>query len=806
MKKISLLILLILNGICLFAQGNEFILLGTITNNQSNPLPGASITLEGTYLGVVADAQGRFRFNGLKEGSYTLVASFIGYETNKLEVVLKDDHEISIELSPATIMTGEVLVQATRASERTPLAYSSINKDVIRKINTAQDIPFLLSLTPSIVETSEAGNGIGYTSLRIRGTDANRINVTIDGIPLNDPESHQVFWVDLPDLASSVENIQVQRGVGTSTNGAGAFGATVSIQTINPDNVPVAEINSTAGSFNTFKNVISAGTGMIDGKYGFNMRYSDLRSDGFIDRTGSQHRSAFLTGMLKSGSSSLKANIILGEEHTGIGWWGVPAELLQSDRTYNPAGEYTDESGNVKYYDNESDNYNQDHYQLIYSFSPSNNINMNAALHYTRGLGYYEEYREDQEFSDYGLSPFSIGSEEISSSDFIRRKWLDNHFYGGVYSLNYITSRAVITAGGGINRYLGDHYGTVIWMQNAGNYEKDYRWYFNKSDKSDLNIYTKILCDISDKLKVFGDIQYRFINYQMDGIDDDLKDLTQQHKFGFLNPKAGLFYEVNQNQDLWISLSVANREPTRNDFKEASGDPGATPDSERLYDAEAGYKLRSEKGTLSVNVYGMFYKDQLVPTGELSDVGYSIMTNVDRSYRMGIEISSAMKLAEFLTWNSNLTLSRNKILGFTEYYTDYNTTDWSSEYLSKTLGDVDIAYSPSQVWTNDLAFTKGWFGLHLITKYVGKQYFDNTMSDARSIDPYLVNNLRLDVIPETSKMKGLEFQLLINNLFNEKYESNAYGGNWYEDGIEKTWSYFFPQAGTNFMFRVGLKF
>lgn len=806
MKKIFILIVLILNSISILAQDNEYVISGTITNNLDNPLPGASITVKGTYLGVNADSQGRFRLDGLREGVYTVVGSFIGYETNQIEVVLKDNYDINIQLSPATIMTGEVLVQATRASESTPLAYSSINKDVLRKINTAQDIPFLLSLTPSMVETSEAGNGIGYTSLRIRGTDANRINVTIDGIPLNDPESHQVFWVDLPDLASSVENIQVQRGVGTSTNGAGAFGATVSIQTINPDDVPVAEINSTAGSFNTFKNVVSAGTGMIDGKYGFHMRYSDLRSDGFIDRTGSQHRSAFLTGMLRSGRSSIKANVILGEEHTGIGWWGVPSDSLQSARTYNPAGEYTDESGVLRYYDNESDNYNQDHYQLIYSFSPSNNINMNAALHYTRGLGYYEEYREDQDFQDYGMTPFNIGGAEVSSSDLIRRKWLDNHFFGAVYSFNYSVSRALITAGGGINRYLGDHYGTVIWMQNAGNYGKDYRWYFNKSDKSDINVYAKILYDLSDKLKIFGDMQYRFINYGMDGIDDDLKDLTQQHKFGFLNPKAGLFYEINQNQDAWLSLSVANREPTRNDFKEASGDPGATPDPEKLYDAEAGYKLRSEKGTLSVNLYGMFYRDQMVPTGELSDVGYSIMTNVDRSYRMGIEISSAIKLAESLTWNSNLTLSRNKILGFTEYFTDYNTSDWSSQYLSRNLGDVDIAYSPSQVWTNDLAFTKGWFGVHFITKYVGKQYFDNTMSDARSINPYLVNNLRVDINPEISKMKGLEFQLLVNNLFNEEYESNAYGGNWYEDGVEKTWSYFFPQAGTNFMFRVGLRF
>ncbi|HLN21511.1 MAG TPA: TonB-dependent receptor [Bacteroidales bacterium] len=806
MKNLYIFLILILIPAICSGQANQYALKGKITDEHGSPLSGASITIDGTLMGVISDSNGDYVFPSLDEGIYKVSVSFIGFESSSGEVTVNKLTILDFSLQPAIIRTGEVFVRATRASERTPLAYSTINRENLKKINTAQDIPYMLSLTPSMVETSEAGNGVGYTSLRIRGTDANRINVTIDGIPLNDPESHQVFWVDLPDLASSVENIQVQRGVGTSTNGAGAFGATVSIQTVVPETTPFAEINSSAGSFNTFKNVISAGTGMLGGKFGFNMRYSDIRSNGFIDRTGSKHRSAFMTGLYRSGRSSLKANIILGEEHTGIGWWGVPADSLNTNRRYNPAGQYTDETGKIKYYDNESDNYNQDHYQLIYSFSPSNSLNMNAALHYTRGVGYYEEYREDQHFSEYGISPFVIGGDLIESSDLIRRKWLDNNFFGAVYSLNYTAARAAITAGGGMNRYLGDHYGTIIWMQNAGNYPKDFRWYFNQSDKSDFNIYAKVLYDLSSHLKIFGDIQYRFINYSMDGADDDLKDLTQKHKFNFLNPKAGLFYEINQNQDAWVSLSVANREPTRNDYKEASGDPGATPGPERLYDAEAGYKLRKEKLSLSVNLYGMFYEDQLVPTGELSDVGYSIMTNVDRSHRIGIELSSALNLTRWLTWNSNFTFSRNKIMNFTEFYTDYNTSDWSSQYLSKDLGKVDIAYSPSQVWTSDLAVSKNWFGVHLISKFVGKQYFDNTMHQERSIKPYFVNSLRVDVTPAISHMKGMELQLLVNNLFNEAYESNAYGGNWYEDGAEKTWSYFFPQAGINFMFRLGLKF
>jgi iron complex outermembrane receptor protein len=479
---------------------------------------------------------------------------------------------------------------------------------------------------------------------------------------------------------------------------------------------------------------------------------------------------------------------------------------MNSNRTYNPAGQYTDEYGNLQYYKNTTDNYNQDHYQLIYSFKASENLNLNAALHYTKGKGYYEEYKEDKPLEDYNMSPFSIGGDIIASSDLIQQKWMDNDFYGLSYSLNYIKSKIEFSAGGGLNRFDGDHYGNVIWMRYPGMSEKDFRWYFNNSIKSEFNIFGKMNYDLSDKFKVYGDLQYRFIDYTMSGIDDDLKNLSQGHRFSFFNPKAGLFYSINQNQDLWMSFSVANREPTRTDFKEASGDQNATPKPETLYDTELGYKLRSGKSSFSVNLYGMYYTDQLVPTGELSNVGYSIMTNVDRSYRIGLELSSAMRIGNHLLWNSNLTLSRNKILNFIEYYTDYNTMDWTSQYLSKELGVVDIAYSPSTIWSNDIAYESGIFDIHFISKYVGKQYFDNTMNNNRSIDPYFVNNLRFDMRPSLKNYKGLEIQLMVNNIFNTKYENNAFGGTWYEDGNENTWSYYFPQAGINYMLRLALKF
>jgi iron complex outermembrane recepter protein len=788
-------------------QDNRSEIKGKVTDQSGKALAGAGVTIAYSFIGIHTDIDGTYSLSGLKNGNYILSFSFIGYETIVKEVSLHGTLTLNISLSEKAFLTEDVFVSAMRAGEHAPLAFSTVGKEMLKKQNSGYDMPYLLSLTPSYVETSEAGNGIGYTSLRIRGTDANRINVTIDGIPLNDAESQQVFWVDLPDLASSLENIQVQRGAGTSSNGSGAFGATISLQTLNPESEPFAQVATSLGSFSTIKNSVSAGTGMLGGKFGMMMRYSDIKSDGYIKRTGSNHRSENISGIFRSGNSFLKANILLGEEHTGIGWWGVPKKMLSIDRKYNPAGEYTDEAGNIKFYDNESDNYKQNHFQLIYSQKFGDYFSLHTAVHYTKGKGYYEEYREDQNYSDYGLQNVIIADSVLTSTDLIRRKWMSNDFYGLVYSLKYQKERVEATVGGGMNQYLGDHFGKIIWMKYAGSTEKDYQWYFNNSKKGEISLYGKINYMLSNKASIFGDFLYRHILYKMKGKDDDLKDIGQEHSFGFFNPKAGIFYSITPDQDAYFSFSVANREPTREDFKEASGDPRAAPKPETLYDSELGYKLRTGKASIGVNFYSMIYKDQLVPTGELSDVGYSIMTNVEKSYRMGMEIVSEIKPAGFVDWNMNLTLSRSRIRDFTEYYTEYNTSDWSSKYLSKNLGEVDIAYSPSVIATSDLGFKiRRSTELHLITKFVEKQYVDNTMSSDRMIDPYFVNNIRLDYEPEIRKLKSFLFQILVNNIFNSVYESNGYGGNWYEDGVEKSWSYYFPQAGTNFMVKIGLKF
>ena len=790
-----------------FSEMDKGIIRGRVTDEKGNGLQGTGIVITGTYLGVYAGADGNFEFTGLKNGKYTLQFSFVGFKTVTSEVTLNDLEILNVILVTEPFITGEVVVKGTRAGNKTPVAQSTVNLIALKNLNSGTDLPYILSLTPSLVETSEAGNGVGYTNMRIRGTDASRINVTIDGIPLNDPESQQVFWVDLPDLASSVNNIQIQRGVGTSSNGSGAFGGTVNIQTKSPDNTPFTEISTGIGSFNTRKLTAIIGTGLLGQNFSFLMRYSDLKSDGYVDRTFTKDNSMFISGVYSTAKSRLKANIILGKERTGISWNGVPAELLATDRKYNSAGEYTDENGMKQYYKNETDNYMQNHFQLFYSLIISPQITLNTAFHYTNGNGYYEQYKEDEALKIYGLPPVTIDGTEINSSDLVRRKWMRNGFYGVVYSLNYKKNKVDATLGGGLNRYNGDHFGKVIWMRYAGKSEINYQWYMNNSVKDEFNIYGKVTIALTEKLNLFADMQYRNISYRMNGLDDDSVLLLQDHVFNFVNPKAGIFYNINSNQDTYFSFSVANREPTRENYKNAAGDNKATPRPETLYDFEAGYNLRSDKVTLNTNIYFMNYHDQLVPTGELSNVGYPIMTNVNKSYRTGIELTAGIKPTDFLSWNLNFTLSKNRIKGFVEYYTDYNTSNWSSEYKSKPPANVEIAYSPSVVSSSDFTVLPVKRGeIHLISKYVGRQYFDNTQSSARSLNQYFVNNLRFDYSFELKKIKSIDLQFLVNNIFNYVYENNAYGGNWYEDGIEKTWAYYFPQAGVNYMINLNIKF
>jgi len=813
MKRFNLLLLLQLMVVAAFGQ---YSIEGKITA-EGEPLAGASIVVKNTFYGVSAGSNGQFEFSNLKEGEYTLKASFIGYETKEVEVKVPADDEISIRLEPATVMTGEVLVEATRAKDKTPVAYTNISEEIISNRNMGQDIPYLLQLSPSFVATSDAGAGVGYTNFRIRGTDLNRINVTVNGIPLNDAESHGTWFVDQPDLASSLENIQIQRGVGTSTNGAAAFGATINLQTNTLNKDTYAKYSTAAGSFNTYKNTISAGTGLLNEHFTLDMRLSKVNSDGYIDRAYSDLKSFFVSGGYYSENTVLKANIFSGWEETYQSWNGVPSVRLNNDsegmQRYQDHWLYTPQqtqeminSDNRTYnlytYENQVDNYQQDHYQLHFSHNFNSFLNLNASAHYTYGRGYYENFKEDEDLVDYLIPVIEIGEETIESTDLINRKWLDNHFYGLTYSLNYQKKKSDFTFGGGWNTYDGDHFGNVIWAQFMGEADYDHEWYRNNGLKKDYNLYAKYNYQIVEKLSLFADLQYRRIDYTIDGIDDDLRDITQEHDFNFFNPKFGIFYEPASNQEIYLSFAKANREPNRTAYVDIAPYQEA-PVSETLHDWELGYNYSSAGFTGGANLYYMDYKNQLVQTGEINDVGAPIMVNVDESYRAGIELQAGVVITKNLQWQGNATFSRNKIKDFTEYVDNWDT--WEQETFD--LGTTDIAFSPNVIANSQFSFEPvSDLFLSLNSSYVGKQYIDNTSSDKRSLDPYFVNNLKVDYSFSGQLFDEIQLHLMVNNIFNEKYESNAwvysyiFGGERYEmDG-------YFPQAGTHFMFGINFNF
>ncbi len=775
----------------------QVILQGRILDNNNNPLPGANIVITETQQGTVSNNMGYYKITNMDAGKYTLKVVFIGFESFTKKIDLKSNKSFDIKLFPKTIMTNEIIVSSTYASKKTPVTKTNVTKDEIQNSNTTDDIPQLLSQSPSVVSSTESGIGIGYTSMRIRGTDPSRINVTINGIPLNDAEDHGVYWVDMPDFSSSLDNIQIQRGVGTSTNGAAAFGASVNFSTLNYSNKPYAEVNSTAGSYNTFKNSISASTGLLDNKFSFDVRYTRIQSDGYIDNAFSDNKSLFISGSMILPNSFLKANIIYGDERTGIAWWGVPEDSLKTNRTYNPAGEYVDENGNTQYYKDQTDNYKQTHYQLFYSYNISHDWLLNTALFYTRGDGYYEQYKSDESYADYGWDAITLSDgTEISTTDLIRQKWLGNDFYGGTASLNYNKARMTVNIGGGWNKYNGDHFGKVIWARYAGTTEKDYEWYKNTGIKTDYNVYAKINYQLSDKLNIYADVQYRGIDYTIEGTDDDLAQLNMEHNYQFFNPKAGLYYSLNDKSNLYLSCAVAHREPTRTNFVDAKNYSSETPQEEELTDYEFGYTLSTEKTAINANIYYMHYNDQLVPTGKLNDVGNSIMQNVDDSYRAGIELNLTQKIGTKLLWNINTTLSKNQIKNFIETSTAYYDDSSKDGEIIIEHGNTQIAYSPSFIAGSTLTYTPFKnFKIQITGKHIGEQYFDNTEDKERQLDAYTVFNGIITKEFQPTWMKKIELQLTINNLTNKLYESNAYGGNYFYEGVEYSWSYYYPQAG-----------
>lgn len=775
-----------------------------------------------------------------------------------------------------TVQLDNVTVYSTRANEKTPTTYQTVDKKELTKRNLGQDIPILLNFTPSMVTTSDAGAGIGYTGMRIRGSDASRINVTINGIALNDPESHGVFWVNMPDFSSSLSSVQIQRGVGTSSNGPGAFGATVNLQTNNVSIDPFFQTDNTFGSFNTWKSNVTYNTGLIKDRFNFEARLSKITSDGFVDRSSADLKSYYLSGGSFGKRTMIKAVIFGGREITNQAWYGTPEAVLtqdpnQIDDLINFGGEYSsqeqldnlensDRRFNYYLYDNEIDDYRQDHYQLHVAHTFSENLTFSGALHYTRGRGFFEQFNGSDNLEDFGLSNITYLRDTISSdsfdgefysnstfggelqnepeisfnlltnangdtlrdtsgnplldaiaqrteSDIIVRRWLDNHFYGGTYSLNYNKDQLSLTLGGAVNQYIGDHFGEVIWAQYAPGSEVRDRYYEGDATKNDFNVFLKGNYQISKKLNLFGDLQVRTISYETSGTDNDLSAYDVDEDYTFFNPKFGMTYLLNPSTSIYASYSIGNREPIRSDFIDADED--SQPEHETLKNIEVGIRKTGSQFSYEANFYRMDYDNQLVLGGAINDVGSAVRINVPKSYRMGIELSGAYKITDKLVWSANLTLSQNKIDQFTEVVSDFGE-DFSlvGEVVENEFSSTDISFSPGLIGGSILNFMPvNGLEFELLTKYVGKQFLDNTSNDDRVIDAYLTNDLRIAYNFAGLGLQNIGFSLLVNNVLDEEYSSNGY-----------TWGYFYgatnlyqqnnyyPQAGRNFLASVSLKF
>ena len=774
-----------------FGSFAQFSISGKITDAESGKvLSGTTVTLENSIKGTITNSQGIYSLKNLKKDVYVLKISYLGFTKVTKTIDLQKDEIFDFSLQKSTFEADEVVVSATRANANSAMAYSDISKDYLQKQNLGQDIPQLLNFTPSLVTTSDAGAGVGYTGIRIRGTDATRINVTINGIPINDSESQGTYWVNMPDLASSVNSVQIQRGVGTSTNGAGAFGATVNLSTNEFRKDPYAEINNSIGSFKTRKSTLMVGSGLLNGKFTIDARLSKLVSDGYIDRASSDLKSFYLSGAYFGKKSFVRLNVFSGKEKTYQSWYGLSEDQLLTNRTANY---YT--------YPNQTDNYQQDHYQLLSSHVLSSNWTFNFNLHYTKGSGYYEEYKEADKFANYGVPNIINGTETIKKTDLIRRKWLDNDFYGTTFSLVYQgNNKLSANIGGGFNQYDGRHFGEIIWAKYAQNIPFGYRWYNNDATKKDFNLYGKFNYALSENLNAFADLQIRTVNYNMIGIASKRQDITQKADYSFFNPKLGLTYQLADNSSIYASYSVGNKEPSRQDFVDNA--PKA-PLAESLNDIEIGYKTQKSNVAFSVNGYLMSYKNQLVLTGKVNDVGEAIRTNVADSYRMGVEVEAGVKVAKTLKINANITLSNNKIKNFAEIVPNY---DGGADAVNQ-FAETNIAFSPSTIIGSQILYNPlKNLEVGFLSKFVGKQYLDNTTNENRKLNSYFTNDLRAIYTIRGKTLKEVDFSFLVNNIFNTLYESNGYSYSYISEKQTVTENYYYPQAGTNVLLGVNLKF
>ena len=758
------------------------------------PLWGASVSVKGSQKGNVTDSKGRFQL-AFTSSSATILVSFVGYEPAEVPV----EKSKQIGLKKSNFLQDEVVVRATRADENSAMAYSNVSATELGKSNLGQDMPMLLNFTPSVVTTSDAGAGIGYTGIRIRGSDATRVNVTVNGIPINDSESQGTFWVNMPDFASSVNSVQIQRGVGTSTNGAGAFGGSVNMQTNTFEPNAYGEANASGGSFGTLKTTLKFGSGLLGGKFTLDGRLSRIVSDGFIDRASSNLLSAYFSAGYFGAKSFARFNYFTGNEKTYQSWYGTPESRVNGsvdemkafiDRNYlseSDANNLLNSGRRYNYYtyDNQTDNYAQDHFQLITNHRLAEAWNLDLNAHYTYGRGYFEEFRPNADLQSYGL-----GAKPIV--DVVRRKWLDNDFYGSTFALNYAGSQKFkFTFGGAWNRYIGRHYGLLVAPVAFAGHE----WYRSRSQKTDLNLYAKANWDLATAWNAYFDVQFRTVGYRMLGTADKFLTLDSDNSYSFFNPKFGLTHQVSEKSKVYGSVSAGSKEPSRQDFVDNAA---AAPRPEYLQDYEFGYERSGLRYGLQLNGYFMNYQDQLVLTGAVNSTGDAIRTNVEKSYRLGLEAVLNYQFSKRLIWSGNVTFSQNRIQNFQEKMFDYDL----NEEVVINHGNTDIAYSPSVIYGSTFTYTLGAFEASLLRKFVGKQYLDNTSDDARSLKAYSTHDIRL----KYTMKKGPAFTLLLNNVLNEMYSSNGYTYSYRFGGATTTENFYYPQAGFNFLLGASIRF
>ncbi len=783
---------------------------GNIKSVTGEPVAFATISIRNTQLNTISNEEGRFSMKNIKSGTYVIDIKCLGYESKVDTVLISSTTSYSPILNLSNKELDEVVVNATRVDKNSGMAFSNVDSETLKKQNLGQDAPYMLNQLPSVVVNSDAGNGVGYTGLRIRGSDGTRINVTINGVPVNDAESQGTFFVNMPDFVSSTNNIQVQRGVGASSNGAGAFGASINFQTNQLNEKPYAHAISTAGSFNTFRNTLAVGTGLLNNKFTLDARASTISSNGYIDRAKSNLQSYYLAAGYYGKKSVIKFINFLGQEKTYQAWYYVPEDSLKTgNRTYNPSGQYYDASGKVHYYKNETDNYKQNNFQLHFIHQINSKMSFNITGHYTKGAGYYEQFKQAQSLLAYNMNNvITPKGDTIIGSDIIRRLWLDNDFAGGIFNFNFSpNTKLAFTLGGGYNTYFGRHFGRVMWAQYASNSEIDHQYYYQTANKNDGNIYFKTNYKPVSNLNVYVDLQVRNVDHRFLGFTDSLavKTKYQNQTYTFFNPKFGLSYDVNANINVYASLAVGNKEPNRNDFVQSS--PTSRPKPEQLVDIEAGLKYQLKKIYLAANFFNMQYKNQLVLNGKVNDVGAYNRINVASSYRRGVELEINANINKYFTLGGNITLSQNKIDMFIDYTDSSDAAYTIFTQYKKEYKNTDISFSPNVI--SSVVFVIKPIKNMEITftnKYVGQQFLDNTSNYNRSINPYNVVDARFNYTLKTKLIPEITFMFSVYNLLNVKYETNGYTFSYYTNEKLNTYNYKAPAAPTNILGGIGFKF